>query len=175
MSSSEIARRSVIMAMALGLGGCGFHPLYAPRGPQDWDPELAAIEVTPMHDRSGQILTLALRESLNPGGERVPARWRLDTGLSISRAGLGIQRNATTVAVEVNASATYTLTDLKTNKTVYSGSSRANSDYDQLLDAYATHVADDDAQDRALNQIADEMALRLAVFVRQQRSRAAAP
>jgi LPS-assembly lipoprotein len=159
------------LLLTLAVAGCGFRPLYAPRGPQDWDPDLAAISVSVIRDRPGQILALALRESLNPGGNSVPARWRLDTRLSVTRGDLGIQRNATTTGSEVFVNATFTLTDIKTGKPVYTSSSRANADYDRLVDAYATQVGGDDAQDRALRQVADEMALRLALFVRQQRDK----
>jgi len=172
MSSFEaITRRGAIALLFAALGGCGFRPLYAARGPQDWDRDLAAIQVAPISDRSGQILTLALRENLNPGGTSVAPRWRLATTLSIGRAELGIQRNATTIASEVVISASYTVFDYKTGKPVLSGLSRATSDYDRLIDAYATTVAGDDAQDRALHQVADEMALRLAIFVRDQRNK----
>jgi len=105
----------------------------------------------------------------------VPARWRLDTNLTVTRADLGIQRNATTTGSEVFVSVVFTLTDVKSGKQVYSSTSRANSDYDRLVDAYATQVAGDDAQDRALHQVADEMSLRLALFVRQQRVKASNP
>jgi LPS-assembly lipoprotein len=169
-------RRGLLALVALScLSGCGFRPLYAARGPSDWDPDLAAISVSPMHDRSGQILTLALRENLNPSGTSVPARWRLDTNLTISRADLGIQRNATTTGSEVYASVTFTLIEIKSGKQVYASTSRATSDYDRLVDSYATQVAGDDAQDRALHQVADEMSLRLALFVRQQRVKASNP
>jgi LPS-assembly lipoprotein len=167
------ARCAILLAALIALAGCGFRPLYAPRGPQDWDPDLAAISVSVIRDRPGQILALALRESLNPGGNSVPTRWRLDTLLSVTRGDLGIQRNATTTGSEVFVSATFTLTDIKTGKPVYTSSSRANADYDRLVDAYATQVGGDDAQDRALRQVADEMALRLALFVRQQRNKPA--
>jgi LPS-assembly lipoprotein len=164
-----------MLAASLGLGGCGFHPLYAPRGPQDWDPDLAAISVAPIRDRSGQILALALREYLNPGGAPVPARWLLATSLTISRVDLGIQRNATAISSEVTVSVSYVVSDIKTGQAVYTSTSRASGDFDRLNDAYATQVAGDDAQERALHQVAEEIALRMALFVRQQRAKRASP
>ncbi len=174
-SEPRVTRRGVLALVAFSLGGCGFRPLYAARGPADWDPDLAAISVSPVHDRTGQILTLALRENLNPGGGSVPARWRLDTTLYVSRNDLGIQRNSTTTGSEVFVTATFALFDIKSGKQVYASTSRANSDYDRLVDSYATQVSGDDAQDRALHQVADEMSLRLALFVRQQRTKASNP
>lgn len=174
--SASVTRRGVFMlAAGLGLSGCGFHPLYAPRGPQDWDPDLAAITVASIRDRAGQILALALRENLNPGGVSVPARWRLETSLTISRVDLGIQRNATAISSEITINVSYVVTDIKTGQSVYTSTSRASGDFDRLNDAYATQVAGDDAQERALHQVAEEIALRMALFVRQQRAKRASP
>jgi len=177
--ATPLARRRalalLLAPLAWPLSACGFRPLYAPRSPQDWDPDLAAIVVSPIRDRSGQILALALREHLNPGGVSVPAKWRLDTTLNVSRADIGIQRNATAISSEISVSARYVITDVQTGKPIYSNITRANSDFNRLNDAYATEVASDDAQDRALREVADEMALRMALFVRQQRVSAARP
>jgi LPS-assembly lipoprotein len=171
----RIAYRFLLVAILFALAGCGFQPLYAARGPQDWDPDLAAIAVSPISDRPGQILALALRENLNPGGKSVAPRWRLDTALSITRSDLGIQTNATTTGSEIFVNASFSLVDVKTGKQVYASTSRAISDYNRLVDAYATQVGGDDAQERALRQVADEIALRLALYVRQQRTKAETP
>ena len=168
-------RRALLLApLATMLAGCGFHPLYAPRGPGDWDPDLAAINVLRITERPGQILASALRENLNPSGASVPKRWDLQTGLRVTRSDLGIQRNATATTSEITVSASFAVIDTKTNKTVYSSSSNAVGDFDQVRDAYATQVAAEAARDRALREVADEMTLRLAIFVRDQRAKAAA-
>jgi LPS-assembly lipoprotein len=174
--STAVTRRgALLLVLASALGGCGFRPLYAPRAPRDWDPDLAAISVTPIPNRAGQILELALRENLNPGGTSVAARWRVNTMLTVGRSDLGIQRNATATSSEITVSASYFVFEVNSGKQVYSSSSRAVGDFNQLNDAYATQVAADDAQDRALHEVADEMAMRMALFVRQQRSKPASP
>jgi len=175
-SRPPLTRRGVLlMLLASTLGGCGFRPLYASRGPHDWDPDLAAIVISPIRDRPGQVLALALRESLNPGGLSMQPRWRLETVLSISRADLGIQRNSTATSSEITVSASYNLIDYKSGSRVYTSSSRAISDFNQLNDAYATQVGAEDAQDRALQELAEEIAMRMALFVRQQRAKPASP
>jgi LPS-assembly lipoprotein len=174
-TSARPTRRALGLAfLALALSGCGFHPLYAPSGPRDWDPDLAAIDVQQIPDRQGQILALALRENLNPGGLSVAPRWRLTTSLSVGRADLGIQRNATATTSEVTVNASFQVIDVKTNRAVYSSSSSAVGDFDLVADAYSTQVAANAARDRALQEVAEEMTLRLAIFVRDQREKAAA-
>jgi LPS-assembly lipoprotein len=177
MSSSRptarFSRRALFLApLALTLAGCGFHPLYAPRGPRDWDADLAAINVLRINDRPGQILALALRENLNPAGVSVPKRWDLQTGLRVTRSDLGIQRNATATTSEITVYATFQVLDAS-GKTVYSSTSNAVGDFDQVEDAYATQVAAEGARNRAIREVADEMTLRLAIFVRDQRAKAA--
>jgi LPS-assembly lipoprotein len=176
MSSSKPPARRALFLLPLFaiLAGCGFHPLYAPRGPNDWDPDLAAIDVARITDRQGQILALALRENLNPGGVSAAKRWSLQTALRVTRADLGIQRNATATTSEITVSATFTVFDIKTGAPVYSTSSIAVGDFDHVQDAYATQVAADAARDRALREVADDITFRLAIFVRDQRAKAAA-
>ena len=171
-----LTRRTLIMAaVAATVAGCGFHPLYAPSGPHDWDPALASISVGPIRDRPGQILEQALRENLNPGDMSVTPRWRLLTEVTVQRADFGIQRNATATTSEIVIGATYRVIDVAGNKQVYANISRATGDFDQLSDAYATQVAADSARDRALQQVADDMVIRLALFVRSQRAKAPTP
>jgi LPS-assembly lipoprotein len=170
----KLNRRALFVApLALVLAGCGFHPLYAPRGPRDWDADLAAINVVRINDRPGQILALALRENLNPGGITVPKRWDLQTSLRVTRSDLGIQRNATATTSEINVYTSFVVTETSSRKVVYTSTSNAVGDFDQVEDAYATQVAADGARDRALREVADEMTLRLAIFVRDQRAKAA--
>lgn len=161
------------LALVGALAGCGFHPLYSTRGTRDWDPDLAAINVQQINDRAGQILALALRENLNPGGLAVAKRWNLATGVRVTRTDLGIQRNATATTSEITVYATFNISESESGKVVYSSSSNAVGDFDQVNDAYATQVAADGARDRALREVADEMTLRLAIFVRDQRTKAA--
>ncbi len=178
MSSSRpltrSSRRALFLApIALALAGCGFHPLYSTRGTRDWDSDLASINVSPINDRAGQILALALRENLNPGGLVVAKRWNLSTGVRVTRTDLGIQRNATATTSEITVYATFNINETQGGKVVYSSSSTAVGDFDQVNDAYATQVAADGARDRALREVAEEMTLRLAIFVRDQRTKAA--
>jgi LPS-assembly lipoprotein len=169
-----LSRRTLWLApLAVALAGCGFHPLYAPRGARDWDSDLAAINVLRINDRPGQILALALRENLNPAGVSVARRWDLRTGLLVTRSDLGIQRNATATTSEITVYANFQVVEASSGKVVYSSTSNAVGDFDQVEDAYATQVAADGARDRALRQVADEMTLRLAIFVRDQRAKAA--
>src|SRR5215469_9506378 len=85
-SSMSWSRRGILAALAAApLAGCGFRPLYGGHAAGEYDPRLATIKVTPIADRNGQILELALREKLNPRGVALPTRYTLSVTLTLGR------------------------------------------------------------------------------------------
>jgi LPS-assembly lipoprotein len=165
---SPLAGRALALALIALLAGCGFHPLYAPRGPHDYDPALAAIQVGRIPERNGQLLQEWLTEELNPEGIAVPVRYDLTVGLVVSRGDLGVQVNATTTRGEVTVAANFKVIDAANRGVLLAGTSHAVGGFDVLSDAYATKVAEDAARERALRELADDLAIKLTLFVKQQ-------
>jgi len=160
------SRRSILAALAAApLAGCGFHPLYGGHTAGEYDPRLAAIKVAPIPDRQGQLLELALREKLNPRGVTLPTRYTLSVTLNLSRTDLGIQRNAISTRSEINATASYSLSG---NGTSVSGSSRTVSAFNLQDDAWAATVAENDARERAIQDLADAIYLQLSLWSQRQ-------
>jgi LPS-assembly lipoprotein len=172
-----ITRRCLILLGAtLALGGCGFQPLYGHHGGGagggEFDADLASVKVGLIPNRLGQQLAISLRDSFNPTGVSVPTRYLLEVGLTTYRNDLGIRADATAVRSEVIVVASYKLTDVNAKKQVISGSTRAVSAFDILNNAYATTVAQEDAGERALEVVADDLRERVAVYIRDHRSAA---
>jgi len=160
------SRRSILAALAAApLASCGFHPLYGGHTAGEYDPRLAAIKVEPIPDREGQLLELALREKLNPRGVTLPTRYALSVNLMLTRADLGIQRNATSTRSEINASASYTLSGSGIS---VAGSSRTVSAFNLQNDAWAATVAEKDARERAIEDLADAIYMQLSLWSRRQ-------
>jgi LPS-assembly lipoprotein len=160
------SRRRILAILATApLAGCGFHPLYGGETAGEYDPMLAAIKVAQIQDREGQILELALRERLNPRGADVPQPYLLTVILTLVRSDLGIQRNATSTRSEINGYATYTLTGAGTS---VSGQSRTVTAFDLQNDAWAASVAEKDAREHAIQDLADTITLQLALWARRQ-------
>ncbi|HEV2161561.1 MAG TPA: LPS assembly lipoprotein LptE [Stellaceae bacterium] len=160
------SRRGILAALASApLAGCGFHPLYGGHTAGEYDPRLAAIKVDPIPDREGQLLELALREKLNPRGVTTPTLYTLSVILTLTLTDLGIQRNATSTRSEVNAGANYTLRGAGIN---IAGSSRTVSAFNLQNDAWAATVAQDDARERAIEDLADAIYMQLSLWSRQQ-------
>jgi LPS-assembly lipoprotein len=168
------SRRALLALPLLALvGGCGFHPLYSQQEQEVLDPDLAAITVLPIADRDGQKLEFLLREQLNPDALAVKPRYVLQVVLRAQRLDLGLQRDATSVRGRIDSSATMTLSSLDTHKQVYTSTAQSSSDFTILEDAYAAQVGEDAARERAVRDLGDQICLRLALFLRQQRASAA--
>lgn len=160
------SRRHILAALAAApLAGCGFHPLYGGETAGEYDPNLAAIKVSSIPDREGQVLALALREKLNPRGVAESTRYTLAVTLTLSRTDLGIQANSTSTVSEINAFASYQLTG--TGVTV-NGHSRAVSSFNLQNDAWAATVSEDDARRRAILDLADAIYLQLSLWSQRQ-------
>ena len=164
------SRRGLLVALAASLlGGCGFHPLYGGRTAGAYDPGLAAIKVAPIPDRSGQVLTMSLRDALNPRGVDAVQPYTLHTTLTLTRSDLGFQLNNTTVRGQIEAVADYTLTTDNGAELLH-GRSHTVTGFNIVQDGYTTQVAADDAAERAVNDISDDMVLNLSLFVRNHRA-----
>jgi len=159
-----------LLGMALLLAGCGFHPLYAPRSESGFDADLASIKVNTIADRQGQELAIALRDALNPTGAHVDMRYTLDVQLSSSRQDIGLRADGTASRSEVTMTAKFVLRDAKANKAVLQGTTHSVSSYDVLTDNYATVVASQNAQERTVQEVGEDILTRLQLYVSKHRS-----
>jgi LPS-assembly lipoprotein len=160
------SRRTLLLALAAApLAGCGFHPLYGGQTAGEYDPLLASIKVEPIRDRDGQLLELALRERLNPRGVDVQQRYTLGVALTLVREDLGIQRNATSTRAEILADADYTINGQGLR---IAGRSHTVSAFNLQNDAWAATVAENDARERAIDQLADAIVTQLTLWARRQ-------
>ena len=170
------SRRAFLSSAALlALGGCGWRPLYAGRNRGELNVDLAAIKVTTIPDRIGQIMAISLRDGLNPTGARVPQRYTLDVTLSESRVDVGFRSDGTASRSQITMTATFSLFGLGTDskEALLTGTTRAVSAFDVQVDDYATVVAQHSAEERSLNQLSDDIQLRLAIYVKDHRARTA--
>jgi LPS-assembly lipoprotein len=90
--SPTLGRRRLLLALPLGagligLGGCGFRPLYGGARGEAVAEELASVEVRAPLSRLGRTLQNQLIEDLNPAGLSVAKRYRLDVTGSGRAAG----------------------------------------------------------------------------------------
>jgi LPS-assembly lipoprotein len=165
-----IARRSLLGLLLAGpaLAGCGWEPLYADRQTEAADAELRAIKVVPIAERVGQRLEMALRHSFNPTGEPSQQRYLLKITMSTSLASLGVQSQGLGTRGTVQATASYILSDIKTNGTLTSGTIRTADSFDIQANGYSTVVAQDDALTRSAEELRREIVSRLTMYLQRR-------
>ncbi|HEY0281423.1 MAG TPA: LPS assembly lipoprotein LptE [Rhizomicrobium sp.] len=165
-----------VLGLALGLYGCGFHPLYAiPGAPAGaMRQELGAIYVEPIPDRLGYELRNALIDVLDARTQAAGATYRLRLTLAEKSDAVGVQSQTVgavtqTAITRYNDKLTvgYELVDVASGAVINRGTESGLSAYNVLSSPYATLVAQQDAARRAADDIADRIRIDLAVFFAQ--------
>lgn len=161
-------RRILVLAVLGGvLAACGFQPLYkAPSGAKQAVSvqRMAAIDIPPIRDRSGQILRNELRDQLLPRGRAARAAYRLDVALTETQADLAILKDATSTFSRYTADIKWVLTDLATDAPVLRGDNRRITSFPIAESEFASLEAEKDARERAMVLLAEDVRLRLALF-----------
>jgi LPS-assembly lipoprotein len=150
------------------LAGCGWEPLYADPQTAPASADLRAIKVAPILERVGQRLEQGLRASFNPGNEPTLPKYELRVTVSTSVADLGIQSQGLGTRGEVQVSAGYQLTDIKTHASLQNGSVHASDSFDIQANGYDTVVAQDDAYVRTVEEIRREIVTRLTLYLQKK-------
>jgi LPS-assembly lipoprotein len=145
---------------ALGLGGCGFTPLYAASGVT---PKLASIQVSRPDGRTGFLMGQYLDDELGKDRADAPAS-RLLLKTNEVRIPRGIRVDNVASRYEVDLNTTYTLIEIATRKIVTAGLVKVNVTYDSADQPYAGIAAEQDGQRRAAEQAADRIRLELASY-----------
>jgi len=151
-----------------GLGGCGFQPLYGKQSPQDntvsVSSSLAAVRVEPLRDRVGQKMHNLMRDRINPQGQPTAPNYSLRIELAESVTEAGVRKDETATRANLRLQAQFTLVSVADGSELTSGKSVSTTSYDILGAPFATTVSVDDARDRALAEIANDIQRRLAVY-----------
>lgn len=169
------ARLAVIAALAALTAGC-FQPMYAEHkdGTPGLREKLMGVELTPVNlptasreARLGVEIRNALAFKLYGNATGLPPTHRLEMRLSSGRSSLILDPATALPSIEsYNLTASYQLIDIATGKTVMSGStfSRVSYDIPGSYQRFARARAFRDAEDRAAQEIAENLNTRLGSF-----------
>lgn len=169
------ARLAVIAALAALTAGC-FQPMYAERkdGTPGLREKLMGVELVPValpnasrEARLGVEIRNALAFKLYGTATGMPPTHRLDIRFTTSRSSLIV--SATTglpTSENLGIDAQYNLIDVATGKSVMTGSTFSRVSYDMpgSYQRFSRTRAVRDAEDRAANEIAENISTRLASF-----------
>jgi LPS-assembly lipoprotein len=173
----RIAVRLLAVAALAGLTAGCFQPMYAERG--DGTPglreKLMGVEIPPVDKpnasreaRVGVEIRNALAFKLYGQATGMPPTHKLVLRFNTTRSSLMVDPNtALPTSENYGIDAQYNLVDLATNKSVMTGSTFARVSYDTFsgqMQRFARTRAFRDAEDRAAQEIADNIQTRLASY-----------
>ena len=175
-AKSRIAIRLLAVAALAGLTAGCFQPMYAERG--DGAPglrdKLMGVEIPPVDKanasreaRIGVEIRNALAFKLYGQATGMPPTHKLVLKFSTSRSSLILDPNTALPSSEnYGIDAQYNLVELATNKSVMTGStfSRVSYDIPGYMQRFARARAFRDAEDRAAQEIAENIQTRLASY-----------
>jgi LPS-assembly lipoprotein len=170
----KLSRRDLLAFGGAGiLAGCGFQPVYMPTASGRAGPaqrELAAININLIPDRPGQLLRQNLQERLASDSGGTPQRYDLAVTFTIAGEGIGILTDNASTRVRLIAAARWTLKARDPAQTqITSGSARAMDDFNVLDQQYfAADMDNEQVQKRLASDLADQIAMQLAVFFRRR-------
>jgi LPS-assembly lipoprotein len=174
-------KRAGALATALLVSACGFHPLYGGMN-GGMQKTLATIYVEPVADKIGYELRNTLIDLLDGPGTTAGAAYRLKLDLTQTTQGIALQNDATITRYNDTLKVTYTLTDMG-GKVVTKGIETGLSAYNVLPSGnttingvqvprsnanYGTLAAQQDADKRAAEDIAERIRLDLNVYFSQR-------
>lgn len=163
----------IVVAFALGTGGCGFHPLFARTeanagGQQAFN----AIFVDPVSGgRAGYELRDSLIDLLRGTSRPDQALYHLKIAMKQSVEGTAVQTNGYITRYTYTMTADYRLTNARTGAELTKGTETTFSGYDVVASPYATLVAQQDAQRFGAHEIADRLRIDLGVYFARQHAR----
>ncbi|MBV9510495.1 MAG: hypothetical protein JO303_09475 [Caulobacteraceae bacterium] len=156
--------RAAALGLAVGcaglLGGCGFTPLYAQQGVA---PALSHIEVVAPKGRASYLLAQSLDDALGKDRDAAPA-YRLDIKIVERTFSRGLTLNNIAERYENHLRVTYDLVELSTGKTLKSAVEPIEITYAATQQPYAGLAAEQDAEQRAVDQAAQRISLDLAAY-----------
>lgn len=166
-------RLGIILGAVLLTASCGFRPLYAPSGTGTAGEQVFAfdvfrkIEIGLIKDREGQFFRNKMIELLHPSGRARVVEYDLSTKLTESKTDLAVRQSSDATRANLTMTADYTLISRADGTRTASGTVKSTSGYNIFDSEFQTLSAEKSARERALNDLAQQLRLRLATeFVR---------
>ncbi|HET7716464.1 MAG TPA: LPS assembly lipoprotein LptE [Bauldia sp.] len=156
------------LAVALALGACSVQPLYGPSnfaGGSEVQSTLTRISVAPVDDRVGQQVRNRVIFQMTGGKAISDPLYHMTLTVTSREAGLGVTVTEASPIYSVTVQATFTVKRVGTDEVLVTGTSRANASYNYVNQIYANTRAKLDAENRAAEQVGNEIAVRVAAAI----------
>ena len=161
--------RAFALALTLLLGACGLKPMYAGGSSGAVATGLRSVQVAPIPERAGWLVRNALVDRL--GGEASEPGYRLEVELDDDLTAFGIRGDSAVTRERRTLRARYRLVDLSNGLVVLDATAGSDAGIDVVSSEYATVAAEQTAQERLAQVVADQMVSRVALFMRNSKRR----
>ncbi|WNK00239.1 LPS assembly lipoprotein LptE [Thalassospiraceae bacterium LMO-JJ14] len=177
----SLFRPVLAAALVLALGGCGFRPLYVP--PQEDVSRRSAyafdifkkVSIGNIPDREGQYFRNQLVQLLHPAGHGTETDYFLEVTLTESTRDLAVQKSAIATRANLTVRANFTLRHPGNDEAAYSGVVTTSSGYNIFQSEFQTLMAEKGARERGLNDLAQQLRIRLAALLTRAEPQTAKP
>ncbi|MEP3422412.1 MAG: LPS assembly lipoprotein LptE [Erythrobacter sp.] len=171
-------RRAAFLALAVcvPLSACGLQPMYAGGSNSAVAQGLAAIDVPAIPGRDGWLMRNALKDRLHvarAGQDSVAPAYRLDVRLDDALEGLGVLNDDTISRERRILRSRYQLIDLATGEILLDATAGSDAGVDVVSSEYATIAAEQTALENLAKDVAERMATRIALTLRERERGAA--
>jgi LPS-assembly lipoprotein len=156
--------RAFALAWLLLLGACGLQPMYGGGSSGPVARGLGTIQVAPIPERAGWLVRNALVDRI--GSESANPTYRLEVELDDNLTAFGIRGDSSATRERRTLRARYRLVEVNTGQVVLDATAGSDAGIDIVSSEYATVAAEQTAQERLAQVVADQMVSRLALFVR---------
>lgn len=168
-------RGLLLTVLALTLIGCGFRPVYSTGSGEQPNASQAAfqqIAIANIPDREGQILRNALIDRLYRDGRPEQARYMLTIApLTESIRDLDITKTADSTRGQLHMTSALRLTDRQTGAVLLQRPLAALTSYNILGSEFTNRVAEENARNNAITELARQVELQLSLYFQQQTAR----
>lgn len=155
-----LGRGALLALAAFALSACGLQPMYAGTNNASVVNGLAAVDVPAIPGQAGWLVRNAITDKLSASGTRTP-QYRLDIRLDDSLQGLGILGDDTISRERRTLRARYQLVDMQSGAILLDATAGADAGIDVVSSEYATIAA----EQRALENLAQELASRIVTRI----------
>jgi LPS-assembly lipoprotein len=168
----QIATLVAAAAAVLALSGCGYRPVYGEqRAAVAGDgarTNLGSVKILGIAERRGQLLRNYLLDRMTPRGEPATPRYILSVTTSEGRRITSTRPDGTGTRADLVIAARFTLRDATSDLVVFSERSESVATYNLLTARYASVSSEDEARRRAVELVADQIALQVALFLNRR-------
>jgi LPS-assembly lipoprotein len=162
-------RTTILAALgfaALGLGGCGFSPIYAAPSGSVAGPLRDVAVQSRGTERVDYLFERAMSDKL--GAYRPSGVYKLETVLTETRLGFGIRVDDVATRYESTVTVNYRLVRASDGAVLTQGARSGVASYDVSDDPYSELTAEERSIERAVEVAADKVRLDLTLFFANQ-------